>query len=74
MRDRLNRYTGFFRNLLGLVGFRKLPIKQDWMRLEAGDIAGCKVPYLVHYNYHRYFWNAADGNNKVKVMSHIILN
>lgn len=53
---------------------RKLPIKQDWMRLEAGDIAGCKVPLLVHYEYHRYFWKASKGKEVAHVMTHIILN
>ncbi len=57
-----------------IFGREKMPVKRDWMRLEAGDIAGCRVPYLVHYDYHRYFWNATSGKDRAKVMSHIILN
>ena len=68
MRDRIRQL------IRRLFGVKDLPIRKDWMRLEAGDIAGCRVPYLVHFDYHRYFWTVTSGKDKAHIMYDIILN
>jgi len=55
-------------------GRKKLKLKSEFASIQSDSFKGQPWPMVVHYNYHRYFWNATEGKNKRKVMSHIILN
>ena len=68
-------FSDVWRMVFKAFGFRQpIKVKHNFVRLEAGDKAGNKVPVLVHYEYHRYFWRATSGNNTKHVITDIVLN